>query len=207
MPGDPIKIEGDVGEQLVAILSRLENPGTMLAQLGRLGQQSVRTTFARGGRPDAWPEPKHREGQRGRDTGRLMNSFTRGGAGEVFELGSYSIAFGTNVVYAGVQNFGAKKGEFGTQTVTVPAHQVPGYEVPAHSVLPHTRDTKHGEVYVRGYTVSAHSVLPHTKGAYTKEQTLPWGDIPALDFLKLMPEDIEDFEEVVNEFIMNGEVG
>lgn len=204
---DPVQIEGDVGERLVAILSRLENPGPMLEILGRLGQQSVRTTFASGGRPDTWPDPKYREGQRGRDTGRLMNSFTRGGAGEFFELGSYSITFGTNVVYAGPQNFGAAKGEFGTKTVTVPAHEVPAHEVPAHSVLPHTRSTKHGDVYVRGYTVNAHSVLPHTRSAYTKEQELPWGDIPALDFLKLLPEDIEDFEEVVEEFIMNGEVG
>jgi phage gpG-like protein len=207
---DPIKIEGDVGEQLSAILDRLENPGPMLETLGRLGQQSVRTTFARGGRPDKWPAPKHRDGQRGRDTGRLMGSFTRGAAGEVFELGKYSIAFGTIVDYAGTQNFGAKKGEYGTHTVTVPAHSVSSYEVPAHSVLPHTRKNPKGEmdtVYVRGYTVAAHSVLPHTQSTYTKQQEVPWGDIPALNFLTLHPEDVEDFAEIVDDWIMEGNDG
>lgn len=175
--GEPVKIEGDVGERLVALLSRLENPGPMLEALGRLGQQSVRTTFARGGRPGSWSPPKYREGQRGRLSGRLQASFGAGQPGEIFELGSYSIAFGTNVVYAPTQNFGAKRGEFGTHTVTVPAHE---------------RNTKHGPVYVRGHQ---------------RTQQIPWGPIEPLNFLKLLPEDIADFEEVVEEFIMNGEVG
>lgn len=202
---DYVKIEGDVGERLVEILGRLENPGPMLETLGRLGQQSVRRTFAMGGRPDKWPDPKHRDGQRGRDTGRLMNSFTRGGAGEVFELGSYRIAFGTNVVYAPTQNFGAKQGEFGEVEVNVPSHSVPPYEVQSYSVLPHSRNTKYGTVYVRGYTVAAHSVLAHTRSTYSKKQQVPWGDIPALNFLTLHPEDVEDFEEIVEEWIMEGE--
>lgn len=201
---DPVRIEGDVGEQLTEILDRLENPGPMLEQLGRLGQQSVRRTFDLGGRPNKWSPPKYRDGQRGRLSGRLANSFGAGKPGEVFERGQYSIAFGTNVEYAGTQNFGAKKGEYGTHTVNVPSHNVPGFDVPGYSVLPHSRDTKYGTVYVRGYTVVAHGVPAHTRSAYTKQQELPWGDIPALDFLKLMPEDVEDFIDEVDEWIMSG---
>lgn len=204
MSNDPVRIEGDVGEQLTEILDRLENPGPMLEQLGRLGQQSVRRTFDLGGRPNKWSPPKYREGQRGRLDGFLMNSFSRGMPGEIFELGQYRVAFGTSVEYAGTQNFGAKMGEYGTKTVQVPSHSVPSYEVPGHSVLPHNRETKHGTVYVRGYTVAAHSVLPHTRAAYSKDQQIPWGDIPALNFLTLHHEDVEDFAELVDDWIMSG---
>jgi phage gpG-like protein len=103
-----------------------------------------------------------------------MNSFSRGMPGEIFELGQYQIAFGTNVEYAATQNFGANRGEFGSGLVSIPRH---------------ARETKSGTVYVRG-----HQRIMH----------FPWGDIPALNFLKLMPEDVDDFEELADELVMSG---
>lgn len=175
---DPIQIEGDVGARLSEILGRLNNPRSLLATLGRrLGQQSVRTTFARGGRP-AWSRPKYRDGQRGRDTGRLMNSFTSGSPGEIFELGTYQVQFGTNVEYAGTQNYGAEKGEYGSGMVTV---------------APFTRRNKSGGTSnVRGHQ---------------RMMQFPFGKIEALNFMALHPEDVEDFRDVADQWIMEGRDG
>jgi phage virion morphogenesis protein len=71
------------------------------------------------------------------------------------------VEVGTNVVYASTHQFGAAKGSFGIATVTVPAH----------TVRAHTR---------KGRPVRLHNVRQHTR-----RMAVPWGNIPAREFLGL----------------------
>ncbi|MBW2688315.1 MAG: phage virion morphogenesis protein [Deltaproteobacteria bacterium] len=169
---DAIQIEGDLAERINRILSRLQHRKPMLDTIGRLGAQSVRTNFDVGGRPNTWDALKHRDGQPLRDTGRLQASFIPGAPGSIFDVAEDSVSFGTNLIYAALQNFGADKGEFGTVAASVRAH---------------TRVTIHGTVSVR---------------SHTRTMQTPFGKIPARRFLMLQSEDIDDAEDAAESHIM-----
>ncbi len=102
-----------------------------------------------------WKPVKNRDGQPLRDTGRLMNSITRKATGS-------EVRVGTNVVYAAVHHFGAKRGSFGTKEVTV---------------KPHTRLIN--QVFGRPLT-KARKVNVR---AHQRSMPMPWGDIPARPFM------------------------
>ena len=132
----PVKVEGEAGERIQDILSRVNNPAPLLVILGRLGLASVRQNFADSGRPEKWAdvEASRPGGDPLRDSGRMMNSFSRNSSDLIWEAEDYSLAFGTNVEYAGVHNFGYT----GSKTV---------------AVRQHTRTTKSG----KKSTVKSHS--------------------------------------------------
>lgn len=85
------------------------------------------------------------------------------------------VEIGTNKVYAAVHNFGAKKGSFGTVLATVKSHQ---------------RTGKSGKRY--------------TVGQHSRKMLMPWGDIPAREFMVLQQEDKTEMVAVLADFIMEG---
>lgn len=120
--------------------------------------QSVLYNFAVGGRPNKWAPPKYRQGQPLRDTGILMASISgqiTGGKGIVSTVDKR----------ANTLHYGAKKGKYGTKSVTVKSH---------------SRKRKG-----KTYSVKSHK----------RKQQLPWGNIPARPFmLYQVPEDILEIE-------------
>lgn len=151
------------------IADRVEHQQRALKVIGAIGRESVRSNFGAGGRPQKWPDIKNRSGQPLRDTGRLQNSI---GA----EVKGDTVYIGTNVVYAPVHHFGAKKGSFGTTVAKVKEH---------------TR--------IRGgksITVRAHN----------RKMKLPWGDIPARPFLLLQDDDVVEIKAILVDWIMEGKL-
>lgn len=131
-----------------------------------LVRESIRRNFKEGGRPQKWPLSKRAEEQRGQtliDTKVLMNSITS-------DATENEAVVGTNVEYAAVHNFGAKKGSFGTVTATIRAHLRKGVQVREH----------------------------------TRKMNLPWGDIPAREFMLVQDEDWADIREVVGNYLTQG---
>lgn len=169
MNGITLKIDrGQVNKMLGELTDRMTNSTPAMRKIGAIGRESVRTNFARRGRPVPWKGLKLRRGQPLRDTNRLMNSITS-------QPGKDSVRIGTNVVYAGVHHFGARKHSFGTFTV---------------QVRPHTRATRSGgEASVRGHA---------------RKVKLPWGDIPARPFMVLQDEDWHEIREILAKHIIGG---
>jgi len=129
MSGISIKIDDTT---IMATLSRIRlHLGDMtpaLHDIGEIVKSSVKHNFSAQGRPKKWPASKRARDEGGQtlsDTARLRNSFT-------VAVSNNSVAVGTNVVYARVHHFGAKKGSFGTFPVTVKAHKRKGSPVKAH---------------------------------------------------------------------------
>jgi len=120
-------------------------------------QQSVKYNFMVGGRPKKWAPLKYRVGEPLRDRGILMNSIS----GQV--MGDKGFVT-TNVIYAAVHNYGARKGQFGTKNVRVRSH---------------TR--RRGG---KSYAVGAHS----------RKQQTPFGDIRKREFMVVQPADITTIE-------------
>ncbi|HHL33112.1 MAG TPA: hypothetical protein ENJ30_01965 [Desulfobulbaceae bacterium] len=157
----------ELEKQLNRVAGRIGN-AEMLRLAGAIVRESVRTNFAAGGRPRKWKRLKTRQGQPLRDTGRLQNSVTSKVSGNV-------VYVGTNVVYAAVPQFGAKKGSFGEFVVSVAAHD---------------RTAKTGKQYM----VRAHS----------RRVRLPRGNIPARPFLLVQDEDRVEIEAVSARYIIKG---
>jgi phage virion morphogenesis protein len=170
MPGITLKINRkDLNKVLEGIADRMTDSTAAMRKVGAIVRESIRTNFARSGRPDKWAKLQHRKGQALRDTNRLMNSITSVPA-------KNSVRVGTNVVYAGVHNYGAKKGEFGTFTM---------------QVGPHYRTSKGGKRFgVRGHA---------------RKVKLPWGDIPARPFILVQKEDGPEISAILAKHIIKGE--
>lgn len=157
------------------VVDRLSDKRKMLSVVGEIGVNSVRTNFMVGGRPVKW-QPSRRATEQGvpgrtatlRDSNRLMNSITSQVRGD-------TVTIGTNVVYAAVHNYGAKKFSFGTFAARVRAHE---------------RLTRSG----KKVQVAAHN----------RTVRLPWGDIPARRFMLLQPEDIVAIESYVAGYSTGG---
>ncbi len=156
----------ELQKQLGQVADRIGNR-TLLKKAGAVVRESVRTNFAAGGRPRKWKRLKTRNGQPLRDTGRLQNSITSRVSGKV-------VYVGTNVKYAAVQHFGAKKGSFGTVVAHVKGHE----------------RTRNGATY---------QVRPHTR-----RQKAPWGTIPARPFLLVQDEDKVAIRAVLADYIVEG---
>ena len=157
------------------IVQNLENPTEAYQIAGAIARESIRYNFNVGGRPTHW-EPSKRGTRLGipgkrastlRVSNRLMNSFT-------VKASKNGVRVGTNVVYAAVHHFGAKKGSFGTKTFSVRAHT-------------RTRGSKQ-------YGVRAHQ----------RKVALPWGDIPARPFAMLQVEDVTEIQKVLANNITQG---
>ncbi len=163
--------------QVKAVLARIAERGAnlqpALSAIGSLIKESIRTNFAEGGRPTPWQPIKNRDGQPLRDTGRLMNSITK-------RVAKSEVTVGTNVVYAAVHHFGAKRGSFGTKTVTV---------------KPHTRLIN--QVFGRPLAKPKKIQV----GAHPRSMALPWGDIPARPFMLVQDEDLVEIKEYLSRYI------
>lgn len=171
---DSAEIERITGE----MADRIRNRKRAMEAIGALAKESVRTNFAEGGRPDKWDPPKYRNGQPLRDTGRLMNSIGK-------QVDGNKIYVGTNVVYAAVHHFGAKKGSFGTFVHMVKTHQ--------------RRAT---EAFGKQLKFPVWATVP----AHAREVSLPWGDIPARPFMLLQDEDVADINDLLETWIMEGKI-
>lgn len=106
-----------------------------LAVILQLAKASVKENFATGHAPDgnAWlPLQRPRPGKRHQgssplpllDTGLLMASVTAAGPHHVEHLGSDGFAFGTNLEYAAIHQFG---GTIKAHDVTIPARPFLGW--------------------------------------------------------------------------------
>ena len=129
MSGFSIKIDDAA---IMATLGRIRRHlGDMTPALRHIGvtvKSSVKRTFSAEGRPKKWASSKRADDEGGQtlsDTSRLRNSFT-------VAVSNNSVVVGTNVAYARVHHFGAKKGSFGTFPVAVKAHKRKGKQVKAH---------------------------------------------------------------------------
>ena len=161
------------------IIARCNDKKPALRTIGAIGRESIRTNFMESGRPVKW-QPSKRTDEQGlpgksgstlRDTNRLMNSITSSVQGD-------SVIIGTNVEYAAVHHYGAKKFSFGTF---------------AHRVRRHERISRKGNRY---------EVREHERRV-----RLPWGDIPARPFMVLQNEDIAEMELVLAEHLTGGSDG
>jgi phage virion morphogenesis protein len=156
----------EVALMLQALERRMQDMTPLMREIGEIVRDSVMRNFREGRAPDGTPwKPSLRaivqRGQTLVDTARLRNSITVSPARD-------HVAVGTNVEYAAVHQFGARKGSFGEVSAKVRAH---------------TRRTRTGgQAQVR---------------AHTRKMRLPWGDIPARPFLGVRPGDWSEIREAI----------
>lgn len=171
-----VKIDNaELQKTMAGIVDRCLHKQQAMKAIGAIVRESIITNFHEGGRPSRWTPSKRGKadsipGKRPgtlRDTGRLMNSITS-------QAGQDKVVVGTNVEYAAVHNFGAKKFSFGTVVAKIPGH---------------VRVWRGKSVQVR---------------AHERKMRLPWGDIPARPFMLVQNEDILDIEEVLENYIIKG---
>jgi phage virion morphogenesis protein len=151
-----IKIHHDqVYRMLSELQSKMADLTPVMRKIAGAMQDSVEENFAQEGRP-SWPRSRRAE----KDGGKTLQK-TGGLAASIWQKSTGAQAIvGTNKVYAGMMQFGAKKGQFGTKEVLV------------HGQV---RYTKRGKRF---------GVRPHTR-----KQLLPWGTIPPRPFLMIQDED------------------
>jgi phage virion morphogenesis protein len=158
----------DLQVLLKGIIRRCGRLQPALAEMGEIVKSSVQKNFQDGGRPDKW-KPSHRVqrdgGQTLRDTGRLMNSISS-------QASEMSVLIGTNTKYAGLMQFGAAKGEFGTHQVVVHGHK---------------------RMIKKGKTVNVRQ--------HTRKQRMPWGTIPARPFLMIQDQDWTEINIALSEYL------
>ncbi|MBA3027448.1 MAG: hypothetical protein FP814_09765 [Desulfobacterium sp.] len=158
MSGVSIKInDQEAIAKLSDMLKRFDDLTPVLQEIGEIVRSSVERNFAAGGRPK-WPQSnrvKESGGQTLSDTARLKRSFS-------VSVGTDSVTVGTNVVYAGVQQFGAKKGSFGTVTFAVKAHERKGRPVVAHK---RTAALPWGDIPARPFLMIQHEDETEIKAA------------------------------------------
>lgn len=116
-----IKVDrGEVQSALAQTLEVLENPRPMLQAIGEYGVDSTMRRFAAGRGPDGTPwAPKkastiaaHPRGGR-----KPLIGESRALSGLIaYQVGDRSVAWGSNQVYAGVQQMGAKAGSLWSGT-------------------------------------------------------------------------------------------
>ncbi len=171
--GITLKIDrSDLENMFGVIVDNLRHKKSAMDKIGAVGRESIRLNFEGGGRPTTWQRLKVRQGQPLRDKNRLMNSITS-------TAGTDSVRIGTNVEYAAVQNFGAKKHSFGSFTFTVPAHD---------------------RLIARG----RHKGRKTKVREHTRTMKLPWGTIPARPFMLLQDDDLLDMQEILAKHTVQG---
>jgi phage virion morphogenesis protein len=171
MPGISVTYDSTaVKEALKALSTKVSDLKPALMNIGRKVLTQTQFRFRNQVDPDGKPwEKNKRGGQILRDTGRLQNSLFWG------NLTDASVDVGTNVVYAAMMQFGAKKGQFGRKTVVanVKAHQVRNF-------------------MGRGKTVQ---VQAHTRN---QSVIIPWGDIPPRPFLGINEADQAEIISIIS---------
>ncbi|GBC62490.1 phage virion morphogenesis protein [Desulfonema ishimotonii] len=161
--------EREVAELLGRVAGRLSDLTPVMTEIGEILVADSADNFEAGRGPDGsrWETSQRVKisgGQVLLNTGRLRNSIS-------YEAGKRRVSVGTSVKYAGTQQFGAKRGAFGTVAVTVPAH------------------TRHRN----GKTVRVRS--------HTRTQKLPWGDIPAREFLGISADAAAEINAALSGYI------
>ncbi len=162
-----------VSRMLATLRERMVNTRPLMDEIGLYLVSQVQRHFAEGG--PGWPPlrpstiARRRKGSSVplRDTGRLMSSIAhRAEEGRV--------VVGTNVEYAATQQFGARRGQFGSR------------EVIQH-VRAHLRRQRGRQVHVR---------------AHERRRTMeiPWGDIPPRPFLYMTDQDEGRILRMVREY-------
>ena len=184
--GIEVKYQDDEAQKLLGgIIKRMTNKRDAMSIIGSIARSSVIRNFEKEGRPAGWKglsaTTKKRRGsahpilRRQGFAGGLMGSVN-------YQAFDDKVVVGTNKVYAAVHQFGAKKGSFGSFVVRVGAHTRTITQAFGRMIEPRT-------IKVR---------------AHTKNQKLPWGDIPARPFLVVQDEDWKEMREALKDFVITG---
>lgn len=115
---DVIYDDRELSNMLSRVKARVSDMMPVMQTIGETVRASVVKNFRSGGCSQHWPKSgrvKAAGGQTLLDTGRLRNSFS-------VSAFRNSVEVGTNMVYAAVHHFGAKKFSFGTFAVEVKSH-------------------------------------------------------------------------------------
>lgn len=151
--------------------------------IGQIVRTSIVRNFEKGGRPAKWAplSPVTLARRKGRKI--LMDRGMGGGLAASIHprADKDSVTLGTNKIYAAVQQFGAKKGSFGTVEAKIQTHMRKITQIFGRPVKPR-------KVAVR---------------AHTRKMKLPWGDIPARPFIMVQPEDWDEIRESLGDFILS----
>lgn len=196
--------DSKVKELLNAVVKNMTNAQPALQKIGRVVVAGVQDNFAEGGAyssPDnliggskKWQalspvttKIKERQGKKGPhqillDSGTLRDSVTE-------KADKDSVVVGTNLEYAALQHFGAKKGQFGVQDVLIKAHV--------------RNMTQHGQRVGKNGKLgkSRDLALNRSVRSHFRKQPIPWGDIPARPFMTIHPTTLEDMVDILASFI------
>jgi phage virion morphogenesis protein len=123
MSGATIRLEAELlgasrpGLRFAALMMRMGDLTPVMDSIGAAVEDSVAHRFASGVGPDgkAWTKSQRAEAEGGRtliDTGRLRQSITR-------KAGRQQVEVGTNLIYAGIHQFGGRGGR--GHALTLPA--------------------------------------------------------------------------------------
>lgn len=167
----------DAIRRILGVEKRLKDRPKMLKVVGSILVASVQRNFEVGGRPEKWKATSEVTNKRTKGGSTLRRQGMAGGLmGSIHaKVEGDEVHVGTNKIYGAVHQFGAKRGEFGTVTAKVGAH---------------TRSTKkHGVLAVK---------------AHTRQQKVPWGDIPARPFLLVQDEDQENIRLTLGDYFLKG---
>lgn len=114
-----------VQRRIQGLQSLVNNPHPLMREIAATLHALTDENFDTEG-DGTWPALKHREGKPLQDTRRLYNSITESSTDN-------SATLGTNVIYAALQQFGAKQGQFGRNRKNTP---IPWGDVPARPYFP-----------------------------------------------------------------------
>lgn len=168
-----MKIEG--AEELIYKLNKMQdkakNMSPAMKKISATMATKIRMCFKNQRDPEgnAWTKSHRAERDSGMslaDTGRLKGSIN-------YKYTGTRAAAGTNVKYARVMHFGAKKGAFGSHNVT-------------QTVGPFTRTRKGRQERVR---------------RHTRKRTIlsPFGDVPSRKFVGMTQQDRDNYLKIIKE--------
>ena len=158
-----------IKDLLSKLAARANNMQPGMQSIGETIRTSIERNFAQEGRPEKWKKSlraKEESGQTLSDTARLRRSFTVAAKKD-------SVIVGTNVIYAALHHFGAKKGRFGTVQANVREH------------------VRHIAKAGKTSTVRAHK----------RKMKLPRGDIPARPFIMVQNEDWTEIRAMLEDYM------
>ncbi|MBW1778636.1 MAG: phage virion morphogenesis protein [Deltaproteobacteria bacterium] len=171
-----VEIEDEPVKKLLAeIQNRVRNLEPAMGLIGEIVQSSILENFEKQGRPTRWahlsPATIEQRKKKGKWPGKILQ---RTGALKriAYTASATKVELTANAPYAAVQQFGARKGEFGTVAARVKAHV-----------------RKIGDKTV---TVSGH----------IRTVPVPWGDIPARPFMMVQDEDWDEIIESLKDYIL-----
>ncbi|MBF0531034.1 MAG: phage virion morphogenesis protein [Deltaproteobacteria bacterium] len=184
-----VETRGDIAPLLSELRQRLADMRPVLTDIGWIVQRSVIRNFQSQGRPTPWAPLKEsrikRRVKKGggatpilRDTGHLIRSIIPR------VTGPDQVTVGTNMIYAGTMQYGAKKGAFGRVTIPARAQKSPGRDQYRTTAKGRKIKVASGVLYMRERT-----------------QAIPWGDIPPRPFLMVQSEDWNEIKAAVRDYL------